>query len=187
MKTEIINAKQTKLKVKDVKAIAEIECHEKVREWLIIRVETNVEREYLAYRRFFRNLPKNRRAEILVAKNGERVAGFLGLWRYGTYMDHVAAIGISVHPDFWGKGIATRLMKAALKLAKEIGIIRLEIETRADNYAMRHVAEKAGFKLEKIRRKRIRKNGNFYDEASYYMLLDNPVSTKQKKTKKENH
>lgn len=180
MKLEIINAKQAKLKVQDIKAIAEIECHDKVREWLIIRVETNVEREYLAYRRFFRNLPKNRRAEILVAKNGDRVAGFLGLWRYGGYMDHVAAVGVSVHPDFWGKGIAKRLMKLAIKLAKKSGIVRLEIETRSDNYAMRHVAEKAGFKLEKIRQKRIRKNGSYYDEASYYLLLDNPGSGKRR-------
>jgi RimJ/RimL family protein N-acetyltransferase len=183
LKTDIINAKQTKLKVKDVKAIAEIECHEEVREWLIIRVETNVEREYLAYRRFFRNLPKNRRAEILVAKQNDRVAGFLGLWRLGGYMDHVAAIGVSVHPDFWGKGIATHLMKAAIKLAKKSGILRLEIETRSDNMAMRHVAEKAGFKLEKIRRKRVQKDGTYYDEASYYLLLDNAVSKKRRRKK----
>jgi RimJ/RimL family protein N-acetyltransferase len=172
LRTEIINARLTKLKVKDIKAIAEIECHDKVREWLLIRVENDVEREYLAYRRFFRNLPKSRRAEILVAKQGERVAGFLGLWRQGGFMDHVAAVGVSVHPDFWGRKIATRLMKVALRLAKRNGILRLEIETRADNAAMRHVAEKAGFKLEKIRRKRIRKNGSFFDEASYYLLLD---------------
>ncbi len=184
MKPEIINAKQTKLKVKDIKAIAEIECHEKVREWLIIRVENNVEREYLAYRRFFRNLPRNRKAEILVAKSGDRVAGFLGLWRYGGFMDHVASIGVSIHPDFWGKGICKRLMRMAIRLAKKNGIMRLEIETRADNYAMRHVAEKVGFKLEKIRRKRIHKNGNYYDEASYYMLLENSVTTKQKRDKK---
>jgi RimJ/RimL family protein N-acetyltransferase len=175
LKPEIINAKQTKLKVKDIKAIAEIECHEKVRGWLIIRVENDVEREYLSYRRFFRNLPKNRRAEILVAKQDGRVAGFLGLWRLGGYMDHVAAIGVSVHPDFWGKKIATHLMKAAIKLAKKNGLLRLEIETRSDNTAMRHVAEKSGFKLEKLRRKRIRKNGSFFDEASYYLLLDNAV------------
>jgi len=178
LKPEIINAKQTKLKVKDIKAIAEIECHEKVRGWLIIRVENDVEREYLSYRRFFRNLPKNRRAEILVAKQDDRVAGFLGLWRLGGYMDHVAAIGVSVHPDFWGKKIATRLIKAAIKLAKKNGLLRLEIETRSDNTAMRHVAEKSGFKLEKLRRKRIRKNGAFFDEASYYLLLDNAVPGK---------
>jgi RimJ/RimL family protein N-acetyltransferase len=183
LKTDIINAKQTKLKTKDVKAIAEIECHEKVREWLIIRVETNVEREYLAYRRFFRNLPKNRRAEILVAKQNDRIAGFLALWRLGGFMDHVATIGVSVHPDFWGKGIATHLIRAAIKLAKKSGILRLEIETRSDNVAMRHVAEKAGFKLEKIRRKRIQKDGTYYDEASYYLLLDNVISKKQRQKK----
>jgi len=172
LKLEVFNAKETVLKAKEIRSVVGIECHEKVREWLIEYVGGNVEKEYKTYRRFFRNLPKNRRAEILVAKNNGNVVGFLGLWRLGKYMEHVGALGVSVHPDYWGNGIATKLIKSAIRLAKRKGFARLEIETLRGNSAMRRVAEKSGFKLEGIRKKRLQKDGEFHDEASYYMLLD---------------
>jgi RimJ/RimL family protein N-acetyltransferase len=169
---EIFNAKEIRLKNDDIKAIVEIECHPKVREWLFEYVGS-VNKEFLTYKRFFKKLRKNRRAEILIAKNKGHVVGFLGLWRLGKYMEHVATIGVSVHPDYWGNGIATALVKSAIELAKRENIVRLEIETLADNKAMRHVAEKAGFKLESIRKRRVQKDGELHDEASYYMLLNN--------------
>lgn len=86
-------------------------------------------------------------------------------------MEHVASVGISVHPDYWGKGIAARLIKSAIELAKEKGFKRLEIETLAENAAMRHVAEKLGFKLESLRKNRIKKDGSYRDEAAYFLLL----------------
>jgi len=171
LRLEIFNAKQTPLKDEDVRSIVEIECHPKVREWLIEYVDGNVEEELQAYKRFFRNLPKNTRAEILVVKCDGRVVGFLGLWRLGRYMEHVASLGVSVHPDYWGNGIATRLIKSAIELAKEKGFKRLEIETLSENTAMRHVAEKLGFKIESIRKNRIQKDGAYHDEASYFLLL----------------
>jgi len=168
---EIFNAKQSPLKDDDVRSIVEIEYHPKVREWLIEYVDGNVEKEFQAYKQFFRDLPKNTRAEILVAKCDECVVGFLGLWRLGRYMEHVASIGVSVHPDYWGNGIATHLIKSAIELAKEKGLKRLEIEALAENAAMRHVAEKLGFKLESLRKNRIRKDGTYHDEASFFLLI----------------
>ena len=173
MNTEIINAKHKILNEDEIKGVVEIECHPKVREWLFEYVDKNVQKEYLAYKRFFTNLPKNKKAEILVAKCDGHVAGFLGLWRRGKYKEHVATLGISVHPDYWGNGIATHLIESAVELAKDSGLIRLEIETMADNMAMRHVAEKEGFEFESIRKNRIFKDGELHDEASYCMLLDN--------------
>jgi len=49
--------------------------------------------------------------------------------------------------------------------------LRLEIETLSENTAMRHVAEKLGFKIESIRKNRIQKNGSYHDEAAYFLLL----------------
>jgi len=173
LKTSIFNAKENVLKAKDIRSIVQIECHEKVREWLIEYVGGNVEEQYKNYRRFFRNLSKNKRAEILVARHNGNVVGFLGLWRLGRYMEHVGTLGVSVHPDYWGNGIATKLMQQAIRLAKKKGFARLEIETLRDNTGMRRVAEKSGFKLESIRKQRLQKDGSYHDEASYYMLLHN--------------
>jgi len=171
LEIDISNAKDTPLKDSDIRSIVEIECHPKVREWLIEYVDGNVEKEFQVYRRFFRNLQKHRRVEIIIAKYDGRLVGFLGLWRLGRYMQHVASVGVSVHPDYWGNGIATQLIEFAIDTAKAKGIRRLEIETLAENSAMRRVAEKAGFKLESIRKNRIQKDEAYHDEASYFLLL----------------
>jgi len=171
LEIDISNAKDTPLKDSDIRSIVEIECHPKVREWLIEYVDGNVEKEFQVYRRFFRNLQKHRRVEIIIAKYDGRLVGFLGLWRLGRYMQHVAGVGVSVHPQYWGNGIATQLIEFAIDTAKAKGIRRLEIETLAGNSAMRRVAEKAGFKLESIRKNRIQKDEAYHDEASYFLLL----------------
>jgi len=168
---EIFNAKQIPLKDEDIRFIVEIECHPKVREWLIEYVDGDVEKEFQAYKRFFTNLPENTRAEILVGKYDGCVVGFLGLWKLGRYMEHVASLGVSVHPNYWEMGIATQLIRSAIGLAKEKGFKRLEIETLSENTAMRHVAEKLGFKFESVRKNRIQKNGSYHDEVSYFLLL----------------
>ena len=171
MKLEIFNAKRILLKDGDVRSIVEIEFHPEVREWLIEYVDESIEKEFQAYKDFFKKLPENRRAEILVAKCDGQIVGFLGLWRLGRYMEHVATIGVSVHPNYWGNGIATQLIKSAIVLAKQKGLRRLEVETLSENMTMRHVAEKLGFKLESLRKSRIQKDGLYHDEASYFSLL----------------
>jgi len=171
LRLEIFSAKQVPLKDDDIRSIVEIEFHPKTRKWLIEYLDSNIEREFQAYKRFFRKLPNNKRAEMLIIKCDGRVVGFLGLWRLGRYMEHVASIGVSVHPDYWGNGIATHVIKSAIELAKEKGFKRLEIETLAENGAMRHIAEKLGFELESLRKNRIQKDGIYHDEASYFLLI----------------
>lgn len=171
MRLEIVNARETPLRDEDVRTIVGIEFHPEVRAWLTEYVGKNFEKEAEAYKRFFRKLPHNRRVEILLARYDMRVVGFLALWRLGKYMEHVATLGISVHPDYWGKGVAMKLVESAIELAKRKGLKRLKIETLSENMAMRRVAEKAGFKLEATRKDRIKKNGAFHDEVAYFLLL----------------
>ena len=111
------------------------------------------------------------KADILVAKINEQVVGFLGLWRLGVNMEHVASIGVSVHPDYQRKGIATSLIKSAIELAREKEIRRLEVETLLENTPMRSIAEKLGFKLESLRKSRVRKGELYHDEVAYFLLL----------------
>ncbi|MEM2110600.1 MAG: GNAT family N-acetyltransferase [Candidatus Bathyarchaeia archaeon] len=171
MSLEIINAKQISPEDFDIRRIAEIECNPEVKKWLTIHVEHDVEKEYQEYKRFFRELPLNPDVEVLIAKYDGQVAGFIVLWKLGIGMKPTASIGISVHPDYWKKGIATQLMKSAIEISREKGFQRLEIETMAENMAMRRVAEKLGFKLETVRKNSIKKNGSYHDEVVYYLLL----------------
>ena len=145
MALEIFDAKKSSLSDEEVRAIVEIEDHPQVRTWLYVDVGENPETEFRGYRKFLKKLPSNLDADVLVAKYDGKLAGFLALWRLGRFMAHVASIGISIHPDCWGKGIASRLITLAIELAKEKGIKRLEIETLAENESMRSVVEALGF------------------------------------------
>ncbi len=171
MSLEIIDAKQLPLTDDEIKAIIEIESQPKVMRWLTEPVDEDLGKEFQSYKRFFKNLRKNRLVEILVSKSNGRIVGFLGLWNLGIFMEHVASIGISVHPDYWGQGIGKRLIDSAIKLAEKKGIKRLEIETLSENTSMRRLAEESGFKLECLRKDRIKKDGKFYDETAYFLLL----------------
>lgn len=172
MGLEILNAKHFSLTDNEVRQIVEIEQHPEVGRWLTIYVDDDTEREFQSYKRFFRNIRKKKDVEVLIAKYDRRVAGFLALWRLEEYMRHVGSVGISVHPDYWRKGVATELIRSAIELAGKKGFKRLEIETVAQNLGMRRVAKKTGFKLEGIRPKRLLKDGIYCDEAAYFMLLD---------------
>jgi RimJ/RimL family protein N-acetyltransferase len=168
---EILDAKKIFLAEEDIRSIVEIERHPKVQEWLYIYINPDLQKELRDYQEFFRRLPENEKAEILIAKCNRLTVGFLALWKLEAFMEHVASIGVSVHPDYWGRRIATQLMKSSIELARGKGIKRLEVETLAKNATMRHLAERLEFKLESLRKERIKKDGLYHDEVSYFMLL----------------
>ncbi|MBS7639998.1 MAG: GNAT family protein [Candidatus Bathyarchaeia archaeon] len=170
MKLEIINAKLNPLKDEDVRAIVDIERHPAVRKWLVEYADEEYEKELEEYRRFFSELKGNDRVEVLVARIEDRIVGFLALWRMDD-AEQTTSIGISVHPDYWGRGIATNLIREAVKLAREKGVKKLIIETLEENSAMKHVAEKLGFKLETVRKGKIFKDGTYHDEDVYLLRL----------------
>lgn len=166
---EVINAKLYPLGDEDIEAIVKIETHPAVRRWLPGYVSEDFDRELEEYRKFFHDLQSNDRVEVLVAKVGRRVVGFLALWRMDEYDEYTRSIGVSVHPEYWGRGIATALIKESIKVAGKMGIKKVVIETLAENGAMRHIAEKLGFKLESTRR--ISVCGSSYDEYVYSLQL----------------
>ena len=168
---EIIEAKTEALREEDIRSIVEIEFNPDVREWLYEYVFLNFEKEFKSYIQFFRKLSQNRKADILLAKCDGVVVGFLGLWRLDAYMQHVATIGVSVDPCYWGKGVGTALVRSAINLAKRKEYKRLEIETLAENAHMRQLAVRAGFKLESVRKNRVMRNGSYFDEVAYSLLL----------------
>jgi len=110
-------------------------------------------------------LPNNEDQIFLVAETSNRVVGFVGIHRMGGLMKHIGEVGITVHPDNQGKGIGTKLLTAAIELAKKKGFERLEADTLANNKPMIRIAEKIGFRLEAVRKMRIKKNGKYLDEA----------------------
>lgn len=171
MKLEIINAKLSPLSDEDIRDIVEIECHPLVRKWLVEYTIKEFEEELREYKDFFSKLRDNDRVEILVAKMHNRVVGFLALWCIDDCDERAMSIGVSVHPDYWGKSIASTLVRESIKLAKNRGVKRLIIETLEENGAMRRVAEKLGFKLETVRKGKIFKDGVYHNEVTYTLKI----------------
>jgi putative acetyltransferase len=151
--------------------LAEIEVHPKIREWDTDVHTENLEEMYQIFKKFFDELPKNKDQSFLVAKCCERLVGFVGIHRRGGLMSHIGEIGISVHPDYQRRGIGTKLLMTAVELTRKEGFERLEADTLENNKPMIKIAGKVGFRLEGVRKMRIKKNGKYLNEALLAVTL----------------
>ena len=173
MALKMINARKERLTDEDFRRLAEIEEHPEVAKWDIPAYEGDVEKALTAFKKSIKNISRTG-DEFLVAMLDGRVVGFVGVHRLKGEIGeitHVGEIGIVVHPDFQRRGIGTKLLKACVNLARKRGFERLEADTLAHNTAMTCILKKAGFKLEGVRCKRIKRNEKYYDEACYAILL----------------
>jgi len=173
MALEIVNAKETRLTDDELRMLAEIEEHSEIAKLDIPAFGGDVEKAYAAFKKSHEEFPKSE-DESLVAKVNGRVVGFVGIHKLSGErgeMKHVGEVGIMVHPEYQRRGIGTKLLKAAVSLAKRRSFKRLEADTLANNKAMRRIAEKAGFNLEGIRRRRFKSNGGYLDETLQAILL----------------
>ncbi len=66
---------------------------------------------------------------------------------------HAGWFGMSVHPQYWGLGVGSRLLESALDLADNwLGLKRLELEVLTDNRGAIHLYQKYGFEREGTKR-----------------------------------
>jgi RimJ/RimL family protein N-acetyltransferase len=78
---------------------------------------------------------------------------------------HIAKIGYCIHPNFRGRGLATKVLKVTTDYAfKKYNLKRLVGVCRTFNKASARVLEKAGYKLEGIMRKNKFKDGKYLDD-----------------------
>lgn len=85
---------------------------------------------------------------LIFARDGGRLVGGTGLsFRSAT----VAVTGYVFARCAWGLGYATESTRAMVKLARDLGVKRLEAICHVDHRPSAHVLEKCGFLLEAIR------------------------------------
>jgi ribosomal-protein-alanine N-acetyltransferase len=82
-------------------------------------------------------------------------------------------IGYFLDEKYWGKGIATRAIKAASSYAfSNFDVVRVYAEPFADNPGSRKALEKAGFTLEATLKRNVIKNGIIKDSCIYAVLRE---------------
>lgn len=88
-------------------------------------------------------------AYIAIDTRTKKVVGscFFSFRRNGRLRHRING-GWGVHPDYCGKGIGTKLLKEALKFAKQKGFKRADAEIAEENIASMKLAKKLGFKIE---------------------------------------
>jgi ribosomal-protein-alanine N-acetyltransferase len=91
---------------------------------------------------FEQELKGNRMARYLVARAGERVVAFAGIWLMADEA-HVTTFG--VHPEWRRRGIGRQLLLALLELSLEIDARRMTLEVRAGNEAAQALYQSFGF------------------------------------------
>jgi len=98
--------------------------------------------------------------EFAIEIDGE-AAGCIAIFPKG----HIAGIGYWLGRAHWNKGIMTEAVKEIVKYGfNELGLRRIQASTFPQSKASMRVLEKAGFKLEGVLRKNIKKGDKYIDE-----------------------
>jgi ribosomal-protein-alanine N-acetyltransferase len=86
-------------------------------------------------------------------------------------------LGYVIHPDWWGRGIATEAAELLLQLGfQTLGLHRIEATTRPDNTASWRLMEKIGMRREGLMRDHMLMHGAWVDSLAYAILeTDHPT------------
>jgi ribosomal-protein-alanine N-acetyltransferase len=91
---------------------------------------------------FEQELRGNRLARYLVARAGDRVVAFAGLW---LMVDEAHITTFSVHPEWRRQGIGRQLLLSLFDLSVSLGAVRMTLEVRAGNLGAQALYRGFGF------------------------------------------
>lgn len=99
---------------------------------------------------YYRELTDNTYAHYVVAKRGDEVVGYAGMW---VLLDEAHVTNIAVHPRHRRRGIGEALMLQLMAIAREKGAARMTLEVRPSNKTAQKLYQKLGFVARGIRRR----------------------------------
>jgi len=118
-------------------------------------------------------IPKNDPPVFFAVIYEGHLAGSIGITTKTDIYRKNAEIGYFIAQNYWGKGIATKAIKAVTSYAfRTFEIIRVYAEPFADNPGSRRALEKAGFRLEAAFKSYVIKNGIIKDSCIYSVLKE---------------
>lgn len=98
---------------------------------------------------FEQELRGNRLARYLVARAGDRIVGFAGIW---LMVDEAHITTFSIHPDWRRQGIGRQLLLNLAELSTTIGARRMTLEVRESNGVAQALYRGFGFEMAGRRR-----------------------------------
>jgi len=93
---------------------------------------------------FEQELRGNRLARYVVARAGDSIVGFAGVW---LMVDDAHITTFGVHPDWRRQGIGRQLMLNVSELSIAIGARRMTLEVRVSNVAAQALYRAFGFEI----------------------------------------
>ena len=110
---------------------------------------------------------------LLVAEAGGQIIGVMNITGgRRKALCHAGRLGITVHRDWRGKGIGTRMLEQSIGWAKGSGVLkRIQLEVYARNVDAIRLYERLGFKIEGRHPKAIYQQGEYLDEISMGLLF----------------
>ena len=112
---------------------------------------------------FVHELEGNRVAHLWVARDGERVIGYLCLWHVA---DEVHITNLAVQPACRHQGVGRQLLGTLLELYRRRGASRVVLEVRPSNAEARQLYRGFGF------RQVGRRKGYYFDTGEDALLLE---------------
>lgn len=84
---------------------------------------------------------------------------------------HVGSLGIGVLATYRGQGIGKKLMSAAIQLAEQRGLTRIELTVREQNLPAIAMYEQFGFEKEGVHKNAVRIDGKYEHHIFMALLL----------------
>lgn len=119
---------------------------------------------------FRSELIKNDLAHYLVARWGEKMTGYGGIW---VIFNEAHLTTLAVDRAYRRRGVGAALLGALIERSAELGARRISLEVRPSNRAARTLYEKFGFTAQGLRK--------FYyaDEDGLVMFKNIPAAAKE--------
>ena len=110
---------------------------------------------------------------IFALEKNEIVGTIVIFYERGLKTRHIASIyGFYVAPEYRGKGIAKKLLAAALEeIRKRGGILKAKLAVNSEQKVAIKVYEDAGFVLAGRMKKELLVDGRFYDELAMEKMI----------------
>ena len=99
---------------------------------------------------FRHELTQNKNAHYIVAREGDRIIAYAGLW---LALDEAHITTFAVLPEYRRRRIGERLLVRLFDMATELKAEWLTLEVRASNFPAQRLYEKYGFHAAGIRRR----------------------------------